>query len=68
MIAATTNSGVSPFFGGVWLIFEIVWIVTIEFAKNFGHGAGFGILLWLFALIMYLILGFGSDEYRPVNA
>jgi hypothetical protein len=125
MIAATTSSGASTFFGGIWLIFEIAWIVlvvaglwmtltkagrpgwgaiipiyniyliikvagrpgwwlilyfipvvniiiwiivSIDVASNFGHGAGFGILLWLFAPIMYLILGFGSDEYRPVNA
>ena len=46
----------------------ILLIVSIDIAKNFGHGAGYGILLWLFAPIMYLVLGFGSDEYRPVNA
>ena len=34
----------------------------------FGHGAGFGILLWPFAPIMYLVLGFGSSQYKPVNA
>ena len=61
---------------GWWLILYfipivnviILIIVSIDIAKNFGHGAGFGILLWLFAPIMYLILGFGSDEYKPVNA
>jgi hypothetical protein len=61
---------------GWWLILYfipivniIIWlIVCIDVARNFGHGAGFGVLLWLIAPIMYLILGFGSDEYRPVNA
>jgi hypothetical protein len=46
----------------------IMLIVSIDVAKNFGHGAGYGVLLWLFSPIMYLVLGFGSDEYRPVNA
>jgi hypothetical protein len=43
-------------------------IVCIDVAKNFEHGAGFGILLWLFPFIMFLVLGFGSSQYRPVNA
>jgi hypothetical protein len=61
---------------GWWLILYfipfvniiILIIVSIDVAKNFGHGAGYGILLWLFAPIMYLVLGFGSDEYHQVNA
>ncbi len=60
---------------GWWLIlmfipfvnFVIYIIVCIDVAKNFGHGSGFGILLWLFSPIMYLVLGFGSSEYRPVT-
>ena len=124
MITAASSTG-AGLFGGVWLIFEIIWIVlviaglwktfekaghpgwgaiipiynlyllikvggrpgwwlilfllpivsiiiwlivSIDIAKNFGHGGGYGILLWLFAPIMYLVLGFGSDEYRPVNS
>ena len=43
-------------------------IVCIDVAKNFEQGAGFGILLWLFPFIMFLVLGFGSSQYRPVNA
>ena len=61
---------------GWWLILYfipivnviILIIVSIDIAKNFGHGAGYGVLLWLFAPIMYLVLGFGSDRYQPVNA
>jgi hypothetical protein len=61
---------------GWWLILffipfvnMIVWlIVALDISKNFGHGAGFGVLLWLFAPLMFLVLGFGTDEYRPVRA
>jgi hypothetical protein len=61
---------------GWWLILYfipfvnliILIIVSIDVARNFGHGTGFGILLWLFAPIMYLVLGFGSSQYKPVNA
>lgn len=60
---------------GWWLILYfiplvniiIALIVSIDVAKNFGHGGGFGVLLWLFAPIMYLVLGFGGSQYRPVN-
>ena len=61
---------------GWWLILYfipfvnivILLIVALDIAKNFGHGSGFGVLLWLFPFIMYLVLGFGSSEYKPVNA
>ena len=42
-------------------------ITDLDISTNFGHGAGFGVLLWLFAPIMYLVLGFGGSEYRPVK-
>jgi len=29
MIAATTSSGASTYFGGIWLIFEIAWLVLV---------------------------------------
>ena len=41
--------------------------MALDIAENFGHGAGYGILLWLFAPIMFLVLGFGSDVYKPVR-
>jgi cytochrome b561 len=39
-------------------------------ARRRGHGAGYGVLLWLplTAWIMWVVLGFGSDTYKPVNA
>ncbi len=46
----------------------LLLIVDIDVARNFGHGAGFAVLLWLFPEIMYLILGFGASEYRPTPA
>jgi hypothetical protein len=60
---------------GWWLIlyfipivnFIIAIIVALDVSKNFGHGAGFGILLWLFPMIMYLVLGFGSSTYKPAR-
>lgn len=59
---------------GWWLIlyfipivnFIIAIIVAIDVSRNFGHGAGFGILLWLFPMIVYLVLGFGSSTYRQI--
>ncbi len=60
---------------GWWLILFfipfvniIIWlIVALGISENFGHGAGFGVLLWLFAPIMFLVLGFGSSEYKPTR-
>jgi hypothetical protein len=43
-------------------------LLRLDVARNVGHGGGFGVLLWLFAPIMYLVLGFGSSRYRPVDA
>ncbi|GLZ29883.1 hypothetical protein Lesp02_20730 [Lentzea sp. NBRC 105346] len=43
----------------------ILLIVSIDLAKSFGKGTGFGVVgLWLFSLIGYLILGFGDAQYR----
>lgn len=40
-------------------------IVSIDLAKSFGKSELFGIVgLWLFSLIGYLMLGFGSAEYK----
>ena len=61
---------------GWWLILYFIpfvniimdLIVSIDVSRNFGHGTGYGIGLWLLKPIFMLILGFGSDQYRPVNA
>ncbi|WP_232531902.1 DUF5684 domain-containing protein [Microbacterium halophytorum] len=43
-------------------------IVALKVGRNFGHGAAFSVfLLWLFPVIGYLIVGFGGDQYRPVE-
>jgi hypothetical protein len=46
-----------------------VWIVvSLDLAKSFGRGTGFGIGLAFLAPIFALILGFGSDTYRGAAA
>ena len=39
-------------------------IVSLDLAKSYGRGTGFGIGLIIFPYIWSLILGFGSDTYR----
>jgi len=39
-------------------------IVSIDVAKAFGRGTGFGIGLWLLGIIFYPILAFGSAQYQ----
>ena len=40
-------------------------IVAIDLAKSFGKDAAYGvILLWLFSVIGYLILGYGDAQYQ----
>jgi hypothetical protein len=39
--------------------------MAIDLAKSFGKDAAYGVLLlWLFNVIGYLILGFGAAEYK----
>ena len=62
---------------GWWLIlffipfvnFVVLILISIDMAKSFGKGDGFGILmLWLLMPIGYLMLGFGDAEYQgPVH-
>jgi hypothetical protein len=53
-----------------WILVIAIWVMSLllalDNAKNFGHGGGFGVLLWLFPMIMFLVLGFGSSQYRQV--
>jgi hypothetical protein len=39
-------------------------IVSLELAKSFGKGNGFGVGVWLLGIIFVPILGFGSAEYQ----
>ena len=43
--------------------FIVLIIVSIDIAKHFGKGAGYGLLLAFFGFIFYPILGFGSSRY-----
>jgi hypothetical protein len=45
--------------------FIVSILVSIDIAKRFGKGAGFGIGLALFGFIFYPILGFGDARYNP---
>ena len=53
-----------------WILIIGIWVMSLllalDVAKNFGQGTGFGILLWLFSGIMYLVLGFGDYQYKQV--
>jgi hypothetical protein len=57
---------------GWWLLlllipgvnFAILVIVSLEVAKAFGKGAGFGVGLALLGFVFYPILGFGDAEYQ----
>lgn len=42
----------------------IAIIVSIDIAKNFGKGVGFGLGLTFLGIIFYPILGFGSAQYQ----
>jgi hypothetical protein len=39
-------------------------IISIDVARAFGKGTGFGIGLWLLGLIFFPILGFGDAQYQ----
>src|SRR6266498_3592000 len=61
---------------GWWIIlmliplvnFIICIILSIDMAKSFGKGAGFGIGLALLGIIFWPILGFGSAQYQGPSA
>jgi hypothetical protein len=48
--------------------FIILIILSIDTAKSFGKGAGFGIGLALLGIIFWPILGFGSAQYQGAAA
>ena len=39
-------------------------ILMLDLAKAFGHGVGMALLLIFLTVIGYLVLGFGSSQYR----
>jgi Family of unknown function (DUF5684) len=46
----------------------IIIITSIDIAKNFGQGAGFGLGLAFLGFIFWPILGFGDAQYQGVRA
>jgi hypothetical protein len=43
--------------------FVVFIMVSLDMAKSFGKGPGFGIGLWLLFFVFYPILGFGDARY-----
>lgn len=54
----------------LWLfIFPIPWIVvSLDIAKRFGKGAGFGVGLMLLPFVFYPMLAWGDAQYTPAPA
>jgi hypothetical protein len=48
--------------------FVVAIIVSMDVAKSFGKGAGFGIGLAFLGFIFYPILGFGDAKYQGASA
>jgi uncharacterized membrane protein YhaH (DUF805 family) len=46
----------------------ILIILTIDLAKSFGKGVGFGLGLFFLGIIFFPILGFGSAQYQGPSA
>ena len=55
-----------PFVNLVWIVFSL--LISLDLARDFGKGSGFGVGLWLLGFIFYPILGFGSATYAPPQA
>ena len=52
-----------PFVNAIILI-----LVSIDLAKSFGKGAGFGLGLAFLGVVFYPMLGFGSAQYQGPSA
>lgn len=46
----------------------IMLIISLDLAKSFGKGVGFGVGLFFLSPIFYCILGFGNAEYQGPSA
>jgi hypothetical protein len=47
-----------------WIpVFVLILLISLDVAKCFGKGGGFGVGLWLLSIIFYPILGFGEARY-----
>jgi hypothetical protein len=55
-----------PIINLVWIVFSL--LISLDLAKDFGKGGGFGVGLWLLGFIFYPILGFGAATYAPPQA
>lgn len=44
--------------------FFVLALLSMDVAKAFGKGAGFGLGLWLFGFVFYPMLAFGKAQYQ----
>lgn len=57
----------------IWFILALIpivnivaaFLISIDVARKFGQGTGFGIGLFLLPFIFYPVLGFGNAQYNP---
>lgn len=61
-------AGFSAWFGLLYIVpivgFIFHLIVSLRVGKAFGHGAVFSVfLIWIFYIVGFFILGYGSDQY-----
>ena len=64
MVAAILLSWI-PLLGWlVTIVVAVLWLLgCLDMARAFGHGLGYGLLLWVVPMIMAPVLGFGSSRY-----
>ena len=49
-----------PIVNLAWIVFSL--LISLDLARDFGKGGGFGVGLWLLGFIFYPILGFGAGH------
>lgn len=46
----------------------VAYRMSVDIAKAFGEGLGFGLGLWFLGFIFWPLLGFGDDDYQGIPA
>jgi len=47
--------------------FVVMIVISMDIAKNFGKGAGYGLGLALFGFVFFPVLGFSDAQYSPAS-
>ncbi|GAA1700356.1 hypothetical protein GCM10009808_17470 [Microbacterium sediminicola] len=71
MFVLVKVGGMSAWWGLLYFVpianFVLSIVVAIKVGRNFGHGGAFSFfLLWLFSVVGYFIIGYGSSKYVKV--